>query len=334
MTFPPLHTVASQIVEALVSETHLHRLSLAHSKLSSIPPPLFSAELGMNILELDLTGNQFATFPPLIDSLPKLQELNLSRNHLGNDSLPLGLWPDGSFPSLLRLHLSQNKFGPDLPAGLLGSPLSLPKLQILDLSFNRLERLESSRLVASFPTLESLNLKNNTLETLGTDTNDPDAWGNWRRLQRLQAVDLTNNDLTNSELPLEFGLCEQLRTLSLYGNPQKIIRQNIVSGDVVTLKTALKNKIPEDWKLMQDLPSSLLSLGVVEQSEEKKKRGNSAGGTSSTETSQFAELEDKIAKLQARLKKPGLSQAKQFALKKEMAREKAALIRAKRKAGI
>lgn len=320
-------------MEALVSETHLHRLSLAHSKLSLMPPLLFRAQLGMNLLELDLTGNHFATFPALLHSLPKLRELNLSRNQLDNDSLPPGSWPDGSFPSLLRLHLSQNKFGPNFPAGLLGSPLSLPKLQVLDLSFNRLKKMESSRLVASFPTLETLDLKNNTLETLGTDTNDPEAWGNWRRMQHLQVVDLTNNDLTNSELPLEFGLCEQLRTLRLYGNPQKLIRQNIVSGEVVALKKALKNKIPEEWKLMQDLPSSLLSLGIGGASEEKKEKNRLAEGGISTEASPFADLEDKIAKLQARLQEPGLSQAKKFALKKEMAREKAVLIRAKRKAG-
>ncbi|XP_076946450.1 receptor-like protein EIX2 [Bidens hawaiensis] len=142
-----------------------------------------------SLLSLDLSGNKFNSFIPV---MPNLHKLDMSANNL-RKSEDVGIWEQCHLKELIVSHneLEGNMIGPSTNV----SKCSQNALEILYLSNNRLN--------GSIP--ESFGRLTNLLE-LDLSFNDftgpiPEALGNLISLQRL---DISNNQLTSS-IPESLG---------------------------------------------------------------------------------------------------------------------------------
>jgi len=122
-----------------------------------------------NLRVLNLTGNKFETIPDFVGNLKKLEELNLSGNHLLKE-LPDSI---GNLTNLRILNISRNKLQtiPD-------SIGNLKKLEKLDLSSNNLLN-ELPDTIGNLNSLEILNLSDTCLNSL------PESMENLTNLENL-----------------------------------------------------------------------------------------------------------------------------------------------------
>lgn len=206
-------------------------LILDGQHLEHLPPELWQ----MPLLEtLDLRNNALRSLPLELNELPSLRYLFLGNNLL--QELPAHL------PTLLQLDLSGNNFA-HFPTS-----LSLSKLQILNLSSNRLRaipalvmpalkelNLNGNRIKqfslqeAQYPALEKLLLHNNGLQqfelqgkfprlhTIDCSKNKLDVLADqFSGVSFLRHLDLSKNHLSN--LPPSLLNCVWLKNLDLSGN--------------------------------------------------------------------------------------------------------------------
>lgn len=126
----------------------LRRLNMDENRLRSVE--FFGGHRRLEVLRLQ--KNKIKTLEGL-DNMVRLKELHLGENRIKTwDSL-------FNMPSLEYLDLKQNQLKnipQDLP--------SLPKLRDLNLSGNRLAKLEEMDNLLSFPVLQSINLEGNPME--------------------------------------------------------------------------------------------------------------------------------------------------------------------------
>eukprot|EP00808_Paulinella_micropora_P002679 g76941.t1 len=314
-------TVPPEVWHALASAGTVHQFSLAKNALNVFAPP---RQLLHGLQVLDLSKNAFTTLTPLswpsLLALEQLRELDLSGSALTT-------WPPVAADNLTKLqilNLAQNRFGPAVPPSL----LAITSLRYLNLSFNQLSHFTEAPLTLC--NLETLDLRNNRLETIGEG---------WRKMTHLQVLDMGSNEI--AEVSPELGLCPALRSLGLTANPQRGIRQGLLTGPIEALKTALKNKIPEDSPWLSEEYHPLTHAPTKRHTEKFLSTKESASGTrTSKEVVESSDIEShpevrsakaQLDALNKELAAPNLSQAKKFAIKKQVATQKALLIRTRRK---
>lgn len=115
-----------------------------------------------NLQVLDLSFNNLSVSG--INNLmfiPNLRQLNLEKNEL--TALPENL---GGFYNLEELNLRDNKFTSDKNASTLwGALATIPKLKVLNISYNKLRGIHTEKLVAgNFKVLEVLDISFNAVE--------------------------------------------------------------------------------------------------------------------------------------------------------------------------
>eukprot|EP00095_Tigriopus_kingsejongensis_P011075 maker-scaffold23_size669530-snap-gene-5.21 protein:Tk11075 transcript:maker-scaffold23_size669530-snap-gene-5.21-mRNA-1 annotation:"protein toll" len=144
---------------AVAGLNSLTTLNLAHNQLVALPPKLLST-CCQHLQELHLQNNSLSGIPPgLLEGLEHLLVLNLSLNDITNDWLT-----PHTFQSLMRLvalDLSHNRLT-KLDQSLL-SPLT--SLQLLDLSHNHLHAVEGNTFLSQY-NLHILRLSHNQLDSL------------------------------------------------------------------------------------------------------------------------------------------------------------------------
>lgn len=213
-------------------------------------------------------------------------------------------------------------------------------LETLLLSFNRIETLES------YPWLELsklsvLSISDNRLRSLGTVHETP----------LLASISFENNNLT--QIPCELGLCPHLRAIYMNGNPQKTVRGGIIAKGSMEIITYLKNKLPPGAILKtravdmlatpRKEPSASAVVVTIGSRPTRKSPGNQprenspdktasdqSGSTNSELRSLICTLTDQIAEMELELENHALSQAKRFAMKKEVAMLRSQRIRTER----
>lgn len=180
-----------------------------------------SWEANLEIIDLSsnrLTGN----IPNMTCQFQLLTSLNFGNNSL-EGTLPSSL---GTLPRLVKLDLSTNKLGGLIPSTFFTSTT----LMNLNISGNQLsgsiplEGTHASELLvqSSYPTLESLDLSENTLTG-----NLSSAIGN---LRRLQVLNLAKNQLSGM-LPTELGDLRNLEFLDISNNNfSGVILENLSSN--------------------------------------------------------------------------------------------------------
>jgi Leucine-rich repeat (LRR) protein len=183
------------------SLTKLEELYMGYNRIQSIDPSIFANVISLK--KLFLNANQMQSFGTFNASLGNLKVLNLASNQITTiDTSAL------SSLSLEELDMSYNKIGPNLTLAELNNlvglkqlnlrnnaiselaaqtrPLQLKNVIRLDLSFNKIEKLESysfSGLIG----LKYLDLNNNLIKTMSTKT--------FTGLQSIERLDLSRNKL-------------------------------------------------------------------------------------------------------------------------------------------
>lgn len=211
------HNKINQLAELSLSAlSRLTLIDLSHNLLSSLPSRIFrdSGELR----QLFLQNNSLTTIPPeLFKGLSKLSVLNLSYNEINSD------------------HLTRDTL------------LDLIRLVILDLSNNRLKRLNGSIFESQY-SLQVLNLNNNDISDINSNS--------FASLYNLDTLILTSNSLKKIHLSAFHGLYV-LKKLYLSENEISSIHElafvNCSSLNILSLDGNLLNDIPKSVSLLKRL---------------------------------------------------------------------------------
>lgn len=227
---------ASALVELLAAE----------NRLTALPADLFDLQ---SLITLDVSGNRIKAWPSGDWGCTKLMKINLS----GNGSiraLPRGLRCCSELRELraagIGLETHYDLF--EVPPGH-GWQSSL---LVLDLARNQLRKLVLSNL----DVLDDLNVGDNRLTVLDLQGSFPRlsrviAEGNQLSVfppgllpataPRLNLLDLANNVM--DEVPPELGRNENLKHLTLSGNPLRSIRPELLRGSTEELMRFLRSRI-------------------------------------------------------------------------------------------
>lgn len=166
-----------------------------------------------------LSGNNIGD-PTCLKELQNLIHLELQRNKIKN----VGIFcMEESFQSLMYLDLSQNKFS-EFPN------FTLPKLEYLDISNNKLEKVNEAWL--GHPNLKVLNVADNKFKTLTPFKNCP-------KLQELYAQNNSVSQLAGYE-----GL-PSLKVLNLRHNRIESIGEELPELPALETINLRTNKIPD-----------------------------------------------------------------------------------------
>ena len=216
------------------------------------------------------------------------------------------------------------------------------KLQQLELSTNRISEMEQTDW-AAFQALESLNMANNQITQLIPD--------GFTQLPRLTELNFENNAI--SLVPPLLSRCPALRTLLIAGNPQRAVQTHVIAqGSLAVLANLSKKMPPPDvpppnvppTKPIQHncstggdqpgqppsvTPQTATLIELAPATSSGAGRANVGIATHNNGYFQMQQLKDDISMLEAQLEGP-LSQAKRFAVKKEIAKKRALRIRLER----
>ena len=197
-------------------------LDYSCKKVSSVPDKVLEAAVKGAVSVVKLDKNELSSYPESLHYLSEsLQELYLSHNCLTNISSAI------SRLHLLKILDVRNNQLADLPDGI----ALLVHLRELILSCNRFTKVPSN--VYSIPNLEVLLINDNKINSI-------DSLG-FQKMLKLSALNLQNNELTS--IPPELGLCSQLRSLQLEGNPLRQPRPAILAKGTPALLEYLKGRI-------------------------------------------------------------------------------------------
>eukprot|EP00742_Colponemidia_sp_Colp-10_P010981 GILJ01012129.1.p1 GENE.GILJ01012129.1~~GILJ01012129.1.p1 ORF type:complete len:710 (+),score=124.52 GILJ01012129.1:74-2203(+) len=303
---------------ATTGELHLNGQSLTDL-------PVWLSDL-RDLSLLDVSNNSIVALSSHVSSLQKLKTLAAHHNEIS--LVPLDIL---SLELLTSLDLSANKLQRFLPDADLVNRLN--QLQILKLSSNQLRSFPAEvtnikslvelhldftglttveELVSNgpMPKLSVLNLNNNRLTTIPAAV--PSI------MPSLTFLGISNNDIAN--LPTELGFMANLRGLMLEGNPLKSIRRPILERGSIAVLAYLRDRHTPDPN------AAAVGPAAGNPSEAAKSKAEIAR----EEKEAIDRLEASIEKLTEQLDDMSLSQAKKFALKKQLQMEKAEKVRRER----
>lgn len=198
-------------------------LDYSNKKAGEIPDELWPVAEEAAVTVVNFSKNMLSTLPDKLKILAgSLSELNLAVNKLTvvNDFIT-------DFKKLVMLDLRNNQLT-DLP----GSMSNLHSLRELMISYNRMHQMPV--VVYQLSKLEVLLASDNHIQTVDSHA--------LQQLSRLSSLDLQNNDVAH--VPPELGLCTQLRSLQLEGNPLRQPRPAILAKGTNAILDYLRGRIP------------------------------------------------------------------------------------------
>jgi Leucine-rich repeat (LRR) protein len=197
-------------------------LDYSGKKAATLPPTLWEAGVKGAVSVVNLSKNELTVLPEDIRYISEsVQELYMAYNRLSNLSVTVGRL------HLLRILDVQSNRLTDLPDSL----SSLKHLRELIISTNSFKILP--KVVYQLPALEVLQANNNQLSNI-------EASG-VQGMTMLAVLNLQNNDI--STVPAELGLCSQLRSLLLEGNPLRAPRPAILAKGTPAILDYLRGRI-------------------------------------------------------------------------------------------
>jgi len=317
-----------------------------------------------NITTLEATRNMISEIPSSFSKL-SLKTFEFGRNRLSSIVLRDTICVPKSMlaSSLVNLDLSTNTI-----EWIPGSLFDLSSLVSLNLSHNQIKTLdwivddetgEGRGWKHGLVSLEYLNLSNNSISDLGYL---PLALSGCKRLRTL----LLNNNAIY-DIPLEIGLLEQLTSIDLLGNSQRQIRVRVLTQSCGNILQYLRDRMtPEELQEAKENHREI-QMDLEEDGDDSDDEANEsrAGDDSKAETEIkeaevgdsksastslerhvektidkeeempasdiISDLQQNIVQLSAELDNMSISQAKRFALKKQLAMERSKLLREGRK---
>ena len=256
--------------------------------------------------------------PPTLGRL-QLKTLCLARNRLTAHALDTGLLRGAVLERLVELDLRSNAIE-SVPRGM----WELRALRTLLLSHNRVRSLGAPlptwRALRCAASLEHIDVASNVVCALG---DLPDALADGL-LPALAILDLANNELR--DVPPELGLHE-LRSLLLHGNPQRQVRSAILQQGTPAVLEFLRSRVPPPPP-MPPPPSEPSSRDDDGPAPSAAPPPRPAPPT----VSELERIDKKINELDALLRKPaGISEAKLYAMRKELRMARAARLKEARR---
>ncbi|CAK4126271.1 unnamed protein product [Aphanomyces euteiches] len=329
-------------------------LDLSEKRLSTLPPEILTnSSLVTKLTVLDLSKNGLTSLPSGISECTNVQTIVFDDNSLEN--LPQSL---SRLPYVQILRLRKNNFTSEALENILhhNSPL-VRSVKELDVRNNVLQSVPQNiehlklmhTLLLSFNRISNLDNVNwgrmSQLSILSVADNKLISIGNVYQIPNLTSLSIENNNL--SQIPFSLGLCQNLKALYLNGNPQRTIRITTLNKGTEEIVQYLKNRLTPDEveSLLQAKQNSHIEIPEPSTEDATIAPPPSplppAVATSSTAQASvisentsaiLPQLEERISQLEAELEESGLSVAKRYALKKELAKVRAEKIRESRKA--
>ena len=314
-----LQSLLSAEIEEKELQFSIEKLYLRKSKVCAIDDSFVRCL--PNLGEIDAGMNKLSFLPESIAE-SKIKTLIVDNNQFTSPSLSSCLNSRSIFgTSLVYCNLSSNQLDV-IPDEL----LKFSNLRTLILSFNTIKSI-SNWAQTSLPSLEALDLSQNRLAD----------FGDFPRNCRISSPSLTTLILQNNEIryiPPELGLLSTLKQIDFRGNPQKAIRTNILEKPCSEILSFLKRRLGPEYTDSGNKPATHTSSSIDPKIEQKKtiNECEKEVSTSVTLTSSLTiELQDEISILSAQLNDVSLSQAKRYAVKKQMSILKSKLIREERR---
>uniref|UniRef100_A0A8C3TTG7 Leucine-rich repeat-containing protein 40 n=1 Tax=Catharus ustulatus TaxID=91951 RepID=A0A8C3TTG7_CATUS len=219
------HNQLSQLPEGLGQLLSLEELDVSNNQLTAIPS---SFALLVNVVRLSLAGNQLRELPADLSAMRSLRQLDCTKNYL--ETVPPKL---ASMASLEQLYLRKNKLRslPEFPSCKLLKELHAGENQIEMLNAENLKQLSS---------LCVLELRDNKIKAVPEEIT---------LLQKLERLDLANNDISSS-FPSSWGKGGTQSWkggfLALEGNPLRTIRRDLLQKGTQELLKYLRSKIQDE----------------------------------------------------------------------------------------
>ena len=287
-----------------------HLFSMDESLISCLP----------SIIEVDAGMNKLSDLPKSL-SKTSISTLIIDNNQLTAASISPSLNPGSVLSaSLVHCDLAKNQLNA-IPNAL----LELPILRTLILAFNQIKSI-SNWSQSSLPSLETLDLSQNRLDEFG------DFPVNCRiSSPTLAVLMLQNNEIKN--IPLELGLLTSLRQVNFRGNPQKSVRTSVLEKPCSEILLFLRRRLDPD---MDPVDVNFYSKINPLQNQDRKnspEKKNVASQIFKTPTNSelVIKLKQQISELSTQLDEFGLSEAKRHAVKKNMSILRSKLIREERR---
>lgn len=240
----------------------LSKLSLTSLPSSQLVETVMTMPSSANLTCVDLSGNRFTHLPlDVFSSLPMVKIINFSENKLGEGQGWVSIDGQPLNSALTVLDLTTNKITGFLLgeiisngnlAGLRELSVSSNPLKIIDPIVNQLTQLRVLRLaycgleaihpldISLLPHMTTLDLSNNKLQTLHDRESDSPT-NPFFRAEKLEFLSLENNGLR--EIPLELALLPKLTTLLVGGNPQRLIRPQVVQQGSAKVLEMMRNRL-------------------------------------------------------------------------------------------
>lgn len=314
----------------------------------TIPGDLISTIPEVSIISI--SGNKICSIPPQLAACPWLVHLDLSKNQL-SDLSPLGgalLWAN----TLKLLDLGGNRFR-EVPIEVLAQ---LKCLETLNLMSNSVESLERCTWLPA--SLVHLELSHNQIEDM-----EDLVWSLALRCPNIQVLRVAQNRL--KKIPLELGLFLEgkLSKLDLQMNPQQALRHAVLERGCADQLSYLKNRMTKEevvesrkrFVALQDVfiaeKQSLSYSNSLTKDEDENVEITAISNADIANHQASEQLVDSpeqqaslklIAECKARIDAVqkemdtnfSLSQAKRYALKKEMAMDRSRMMKEERKLGL
>ena len=233
----------------------LEELDVEFCKIRQLPAQSFSGLSNLRRLSLQSHNSErgsgmMEVHVHSLRNLDKIEELNLSHNNLW--SLPSGVLCD--LPKLREVNFSRNHLLDVSDLSLSGADGCQAILVVLDLSHNYITSLKTEDLNHA-PALLMLNLNNNQISILG----DSALSG----LKSLQVLNLANNQLAAIP-PLLFNSSQELQKLSLQNNSLTLLPPGVFTGLNNLAALNLSKNAISSHLLSEDTFSGLDSLQILD----------------------------------------------------------------------
>ena len=238
------HMLPFQLLEELGSSSKevvdgIERLKIAKNQLQNIEEEWFRRLPQLQVLEAH--DNRLADLPAAIRELA-LTHIHLSRNRLDSHAIQFSILHTSTKSNVITdtlqvLDLSSNCLE-SVPPALFQQFKSLRSLNLSRNKIASLKNIVDAPHPPSLPALESLDLSENRIGDLGGD-DFPIMLA--AGCPNLQAFLLHNNEL--QMIPLTLGLLDTLQVFDIRGNPQRMIRYEILEKNTSNILSYFRSRM-------------------------------------------------------------------------------------------